>query len=526
MLSAAVRRGAHRVPSRRALLSCARRCAHSYGAPTELDVQHLSTIVGPSNVITEPHALEPYNTDWMQKYVGRSSLALRPGSTAEVSQILAHCNQRRLAVVPQGGNTGLVGGSVPLGDHEIILSLSRMNKVLEVDEHGGHLVCEAGCVLEALQERCAAHGYIMPLDLGAKGSCQIGGNLATNAGGLRFLRYGSLHGSVLGLEAVLADGTVLDNLTSLRKDNTGYDLKHLFIGSEGTLGVITACSIALPRAPASVRLAFLGVDSYDGVLATYAAARRELGEVISAFEFLDAEAYAVVTGDDSDASGGGGSGGGGGGEGGGGGGGGAASPPVRRPLRSRCRHYVLVEVSGSDASHDEEKLERFLENVMASGVVVDGTIAQDEAQAAGIWRVRESITAALARGGAVYKYDVSLPLAELYELVEETRARLAPLGAETAAFGHLGDGNLHLNVHTPGRYAEDAAVLGAIEPFVYEWTSARRGSVSAEHGIGAMKPGVLHLSKPPPAVALMHGLKRLLDPNGILNPGKVLPPES
>lgn len=258
-----------------------------------LDMQHFASIVGPANVITEPDALENFNTDWMRKYVGHSKMALRPGSTEEVSKVLAYCNAQRIAVVPQGGNTGLVGGSVPLKD-ELVLSLARMNDVVFLDEHAGNIICQAGCVLETLQDYVYARGYTMPLDLGAKGSCQIGGNIATNAGGLRFLRYGSLHGSVLGLEVVLADGTVLDNLTALRKDNTGYDLKQLFIGSEGTLGIVTAAAIALPRASASVQLAFLGCETYEAVLRTFAAAKKDLGEVLSAVEFLDRESFELV----------------------------------------------------------------------------------------------------------------------------------------------------------------------------------------------------------------------------------------
>ena len=264
-------------------------------ALTELDLQHFRSIVGPPNVVTDTQELQVYNTDWMRKYHGKSKLALRPGSTEEVSAILSHCNQRKIAVVPQGGNTGLVGGSVPVND-EVVISLGRMNKVISLDQHAGNLICQSGCVLETLQEYVWERGYTMPLDLGAKGSCQIGGNIATNAGGLRYLRYGSLHGTVLGLEVVLADGTVLDNLTALRKDNTGYDLKQLFIGSEGTLGIITACAIALPRAPSSVQLAYLGCDSYEDVLKTFSSAKRDLGEVLSAIEFLDRESFELVAG--------------------------------------------------------------------------------------------------------------------------------------------------------------------------------------------------------------------------------------
>jgi len=371
-----------------------------------------------------------------------------------------------------------------------------MNRVLSMDEHAGSLLCEAGCVLETLQEYVWARGYTMPLDLGAKGSCQIGGNVATNAGGLRFLRYGSLHGSVLGLEAVLADGTVLDNLTALRKDNTGYDVKQLFIGSEGTLGVVTGVALALPKAPTSVQLAFLGLESYEAVLECFSAAKRDLGEVLSAIEFLDAESYALVN---SQLDG---------------------RPP---PLEPSCRHYMLVELSGSHAPHDEEKLSTFLESVMGEGIVSDGTIAQDQAQSQGIWRVREGITGALSKSGAVYKYDVSIPLAELYDLCDVMRERLAPLGALVTGFGHLGDGNLHLNIYTPGRFEKDPTVLGAIEPFVYEWIAERRGSISAEHGLGLMKPAFLGMSKSEPIIDVMRGLKALLDPNAILNPYKVLP---
>lgn len=251
------------------------------GKLTRHDVEHLRSIVGISNVVTSVEELAPYNTDWMRKYHGHSQLALRPSTSEQVSQILSHCNRRKLPVVPQGGNTGLVGGSVPVTD-EIILSLSRMDRVLSLDQNTGNLICEAGCILENLQSYVNARGYTMPLDLGSKGSCQIGGNIATNAGGLRFLRYGSLHSSVLGLEVVLADGTVLDNLTALRKDNTGYDLKQLFIGSEGTLGVITACAIACPLSAKSTQLAFLGLPSFEDVLRTFASAKRDLAEVTRA----------------------------------------------------------------------------------------------------------------------------------------------------------------------------------------------------------------------------------------------------
>eukprot|EP00884_Botryococcus_braunii_P004609 jgi/Botrbrau1/14149/Bobra.182_3s0090.2 len=355
----------------------------------------------------------------MGKYTGKSTLALRPKSTEEVSKILAHCNKRRLAVVPQGGNTGLVGGSVPVFD-EVVLSTSRLNQVRNFDPVSGTLVCGAGCVLEELDRRVGEEGCVMPLDLGAKGSCLIGGNVSTNAGGLRLLRYGSLHGSVLGVEAVLPDGTVLDLLQSLRKDNTGYDLKQLFIGAEGTLGVVTAVSIQCAPKPLAVHVMYLALPSFSAALQVLVKARRQLGEVLSAFEFLDADSQALTL---------------------------EHLEGVRAPLpASSSPFYLVVETSGSNGQHDYAKIESFLGGLMEEGLVEDGTIAQDSVQAAGIWAIREGITVALKHAGAVYKYDISLPTSKMYELVEVMRGRLSHLPVRVVGYGHLGDGNLHLNV--------------------------------------------------------------------------------
>ncbi|XP_017899962.1 PREDICTED: LOW QUALITY PROTEIN: D-2-hydroxyglutarate dehydrogenase, mitochondrial [Capra hircus] len=334
-------------------------------------------------------------------------------------------------------------------------------------------------------------GFIMPLDLGAKGSCHIGGNVATNAGGLRFLRYGSLRGTVLGLEVVLADGTVLNCLTSLRKDNTGYDLKQLFIGSEGTLGVITAVSILCPPKPSAVNVAFLGCPGFAEVLQAFRTCRAMLGEILSAFEFMDAECMKLVRLHL-----------------------GLSCPVQESPF------YVLIETAGSGPGHDAEKLGCFLEQVLDSGLVTDGTLGSDERRIKMLWALRERITEALSRDGYVYKYDLSLPLDRLYDLVGDLRARLGPSAKHVVGYGHLGDGNLHLNV-TAETFS--ASLLGALEPYVYEWTAGQRGSVSAEHGLGFKKKDVLGYSKPPEALQLMRQLKALLDPKGILNPYKMLP---
>ncbi|RDX88084.1 D-2-hydroxyglutarate dehydrogenase, mitochondrial, partial [Mucuna pruriens] len=441
------------------------------------DVRYFEGLLGAKNVIQDEDKLVASNTDWMHKYKGSSKLLLQPTTTDQVSQILKYCNSRCLAVAPQGGNTGLVGGSVPVFD-EVIVNLGSMNKVIFFDKVSGILVCEAGCILENIMSFLDNEGFIMPLDLGAKGSCQIGGNVSTNAGGLRLVRYGSLHGSVLGVEVVLANGTVLDMLKTLRKDNTGYDLKHLFIGSEGSLGIVTKVSILTPPKLSSKLLQ---------------EAKRKLGEILSAFEFLDGQSMDLVLNHLEGA---------------------------RNPLPASLHNfYVLIETTGSDESSDKQKLEAFLLGSMENELISDGVLAQDINQASSFWHLREGISEALMRAGAIYKYDLSIPVERMYDLVEEMRSRLGNT-ANVIGYGHLGDGNLHLNISTP-HY--DDKILSRIEPFVYEWTSKHRGSISAEHGLGLMKASEIFYSKSHETVQLMASIKNLLDPNHILNPYKVLP---
>ncbi|XP_029972362.1 D-2-hydroxyglutarate dehydrogenase, mitochondrial isoform X1 [Salarias fasciatus] len=444
----------------------------------------------PGRAITDQDVVESSNVDWLKSVRGSSEVLLRPQTTDEVSQILRYCNGRNLAVNPQGGNTGLVGGSVPVYD-EIILSTSLMNNIMNFDNISGILTCQAGCVLENLSLYLEDRDYIMPLDLGAKGSCQIGGNVATNAGGLRLLRYGSLHGTVLGLEVVLADGRVLDCLATLRKDNTGYDLKQLFIGSEGTLGVITAVSILCPRKPKSVNVVFLGCETFEQLLKTFQLCRGMLGEILSAYEFLDSECMKLLN----------------------------THLKLPNPI-SECPFYIVIETSGSDSSHDSQKLHNFLEEAMTATLVTDGTVATEDSKIKALWSMRERITEALTHDGFVYKYDISLPVERIYQLVTDMREHLRGRAKRVVGYGHVGDGNLHLNITSP---AKDPALLAAIEPFVYEWTSRFQGSISAEHGLGLKKRNYIYYSKPSQAVALMGGLKAMLDPNGILNPYKTLP---
>ncbi|KAI9676409.1 MAG: hypothetical protein M1817_000566 [Caeruleum heppii] len=485
---------------------------------TKQHVEHFKKILGTDSAVIDGVSkdatddLEAYNSDWMRKYRGHTRLVLRPGSTQDVSNILKYCNEQMLAVVPQGGNTGLVGGSVPVFD-EIVITTARMNKIRDFDGVSGTLVVDAGCILEVVDHFLAEKDHIFPLDLGAKGSCHIGGVVATNAGGLRLLRYGSLHGNVLGVEAVLPDGTVVDDLSRLRKNNTGYDIKQLFIGGEGTLGIITGVSILCPQRSKAVNVAFFGLSSFEKVQEMYREAKGQLSEILSAFELMDEKSQDLVY----------------------------DVTRNKRPLEESHPFYVLVETSGSNNEHDGEKLEHFLEHVMASEIVSDGVLAQDETQARALWDWRERIPECLGHWGGVYKYDVSIPLPDLYSLVEDTRHRLTQaklLSASSSAdvsspstedsshpvvavvgYGHMGDSNLHLNVAT--RHF-DKAVEQHLEPWVYEWISKRRGSISAEHGLGLAKKKFVGYSRDEIMIEMMRKIKGIFDPKGIMNPYKYI----
>jgi FAD/FMN-containing dehydrogenase len=387
------------------------------------DLSHFTKLLGQDNVITCSEDLQSYNTDWLKRARGHSTVVLRPKSTAQVSQILAHCNNRKLAVVPQGGNTGLVGGSVAVHD-EVVLSMAAMNKILDFDSASGVLSCEAGCVLQNLEHAVNAHGFLMPLDLGAKGSCHIGGNVATNAGGIRLVRYGSLHGSVLGLQVVLADGRILDMMSGLRKNNTGYHLKNLFIGSEGTLGVITQVSIATPRKCSSVNVALLALDSFEDTVACLHELRGHLNEILSGIEFLDRGCMRLVSKYIS-----------------------KFAPDVTT-FDSEYPFYLLVETSGSNTQHDREKLMAALESVMANQLVKDGIVSESDTQAKALWRLREDTPVSLSSAGAVYKYDLSMPTRSMYAIVEDMK-NVLPSEFQVFGYGHIGDGNLHLNILVP-----------------------------------------------------------------------------
>ena len=475
-----------------------------FSSTTETDVQFFRSVLGDSHVVTGPDVTR-YNRDWLGQYIGSSSVALRPRTTEEVSAVLRYCHQRNLAVVPHGGNTGLAGGSVPVHD-EVVISLQRMSDVVHVDPDAGVATVQAGVTLQQLDDALAPHSLCVPLDLGVKATCQLGGNVSTNAGGLRFIRYGSLHGSVVGLEVVLADGTVLDLLSSMRKDNTGLDLKQLFIGAEGTLGVVTAVAIAAPPRPNAVNVAFMGVRSWDAVLATLRRARSMLGEVLSAVEFEDSTCMRLVL-QHLD----------------------GAVYPLTVPS---APFYMVVETAGSNGEHDMAKLSSFIAASTAAGDILDATLAKSSDHAEQLWRLRYGVSQALVKAGHVFKYDLSVPQKQMYALVTQMRERLAADEAKggmahtVVGYGHVGDGNLHTNVlydrhASPGQLARMQAVL---EPWLFERVRDLRGSVSAEHGIGQHKVDALQFSKGPDARLLMRRVKDLLDPKGLLNPYKMLQP--
>ncbi|RXK40578.1 D-lactate dehydrogenase [Tremella mesenterica] len=479
--------------------------------PTIDHVNHLRSILSsPASLLTTLDGsstsgeLDAFNSDWMGKYHGSSPLVLKPRSTSEVSEIMRYCNSRNLALVPQGGNTGLVGGSNPVYD-EVILSLSNLNSVRSFDKVSGILVADAGVVLESADNYLAERGFIFPLDLGAKGSCQIGGNVAANAGGLRLLRYGSLRGSVLGLEVVLPDGTIWNGLSKLRKDNTGLDLKQLFIGSEGTLGIITAISILCPRRPLATNVAVFSLPSYEAVQAVYAEARSRLGEILSAFEFFDSGSYGFVKQHQAHNGG------------------------SKKVFETEGEFYCLIETGGSNAEHDEGKMTALLEHLMGNEMVLDGVLAQDETQIKELWSLREGITESIGKLGKVYKYDLSVPVEKMYGLVEIMRERLRERGLYkedgsgivigVIGYGHMGDGNLHLNVVSK-EWSDD--VQQAIEPYVYELVAENSGSISAEHGLGIMKAPYISYSKSTESVEMMKRIKQMFDPKGLLNPYKYI----
>jgi FAD/FMN-containing dehydrogenase len=452
----------------------------------------LREIVGRSNVLTSPEDTAPYLTDWRRQYCAGAECVVRPGSTEEVARVVAACAREGVAIVPQGGNTGLSGGSVPTGARrEVVVSLGRMNRVRALDVLNDTLTAEAGCVLAAVQRAADEAGRLFALSLAAEGSCQIGGNLSTNAGGVNVLRYGAAREQVLGLEVVLPDGRLWNGLRGLRKDNTGYDLKQLFLGAEGTLGIITAAVLRLHPKPSASATAWIGLASPRAAVELLAALHERLGDRVSAFELVSRDCLdAVLT----------------------------HSPQTRDPFANPHPWYVLAEAADSGSSEALRlRLEEALAECAARGGLADAAIAQSGEQSRALWRIRESIPEAQFTN---VKHDVSVPVSKTPELIEHLGRSVKKQfpGAQIYAFGHVGDGNIHYNVGPPALLEQRPAV----NRIVYDAVAALGGSISAEHGLGQLKREEIARHKDPLELELMRALKQALDPRGLMNPGKVL----
>lgn len=457
----------------------------------------LKAAAGPQGFSEDPNEIAPLLEDWRGRK-GHSPLLLKPGTTQEVSAILAICHETRTPLVPIGGNTGLAGGQVAQG--EALLSLRRMNKVLAVDAQGMTLTAEAGVVLAEAQARADEAGLLYPLTLASEGSCTIGGNIATNAGGNHVLRYGMTRALVLGLEVVLADGRVLPMLKGLHKDNTGYDLRQIFIGSEGTLGVVTKAVLRLFPKPVQQVVAFAALPSPEAALALLGRLQAATGGLLSAFELVPRIAVELVT---------------------------RQVPGTRDPLDAASPWYVLIEVSGGAGADLRGVTQTALEAAADAREISDAVLAQNQAQARDLWRIREGISEAQKREGASIKHDISVPVARIPAFIAEaTAAVLAKFpGARPVTFGHLGDGNLHFNFNAPaGGDAGFLAHWDEMQLTVHDIVHHHGGSISAEHGIGNTKRDLLPRYKSHEELDAMRALKAAFDPRGILNPGKIVPP--
>ena len=461
----------------------------------------LHDILGPSGVIEVPDLMARYLVDWRGLYRGPAGLIARPASTAEVAATMKACADAGIAIVPQGGNTGLVGGSVPRPeDRCILLSLERMNRVRRIDPLDFTMTVEAGCILQNIQRAAEDADRFFPLSLAAEGSCMIGGNLSTNAGGIQVLRYGMARDLVLGLEVVLPSGEIWNGLSGLRKDNTGYDLKQLFIGAEGTLGIITAAVLKLFPRPRAIETAFIAVRDPAAAIELLSRARSGTGDAITAFELIDRNILDLVF---------------------------ANVAGNADPLAARHEWYVLMEAFGAEGSGGlRPALERVLETALEDGLIVDAVLAESRAQRQSFWKIREDMADAQKHEGVPIRHDVAVPVSRVPEFLERAiiACRRALPGARIVAFGHAGDGNIHFNLLPPkdGDAKLFQNEIARMNRVVHDVVTDMGGSISAEHGIGRLRRDELAHYKPAIALAVMRSLKQALDPQNLLNPGKVI----
>ena len=471
-------------------------------------LNRLHALVGPAGLVTDADAQAPYLTDWLGKWTGRTTVVVRPANTAETAAVVRLCSETRTPIVTQGGNTGMSGGATPdASGAQVVLSTTRMNRVRAVDPVNNTLTLDAGVILANAQEAARSVDRFFPLSLGAQGSCTVGGNVATNAGGIAVLRYGNTRELVLGLEVVLPDGRIWNGLRGLRKDNTGYDLKSLFIGSEGTLGVITGVVLKLFPRPTSHATAWVGADSLERLVELLGLMRTRCGERLTAFEMMTAPSLQLVLDQVTD---------------------------TRAPLATSAPFNALIELSDtgavSDVRGDESGpgalLESALAEAMEAGLANDAMLSASEAQTMALWKLREGISQAQVRAGKAVKHDIALPISSLASFVAQAEKDVQAClpGASVINFGHLGDGNLHYNVLLPADTDYDTLKRRThdLNAVVHQLVTNYGGSISAEHGVGQLRRDELRIYKSPVEMELMLRIKQAMDPNQIMNPGKLL----
>lgn len=456
-----------------------------------MSIDALKAIVGPKGWSADPIELEARTTEWRGAVVGSTPMVLFPANTEQVAALVKCCAAAKIGIVPQGGNTGMCAGAIPdASGTQVVLSLARMNSIVNVDADNFSMEVGAGCILANIQEEAQRHGRLFALSLGAEGSCQIGGNLSTNAGGINVVRYGTARAQVLGLEAVLADGTIVNSLRALRKDTAGYDLKQLFIGSEGTLGIITAATLKLFPLPAALQTAMVSLPTPGSAVRLLAHLRENMGDSIEAFELISDFIFSLVE---------------------------QHIPDSDFPLAERAPWYALINAA---VGRDAEVFEACLMAAIDSGVAENAVIAKNNAEAARLWKLRHSISEAERAEGKALKHDISVPLSKMEEFLERGEHLLADVvpDAQLIAFGHVGDGNLHYNV----ALGNNSMHADAVSDKIYELVTDVGGSISAEHGIGSVKRAYLAKYRSAAEIGLMKTLKATLDPDNILNPGKVI----
>ncbi|HLU00084.1 MAG TPA: FAD-binding oxidoreductase [Burkholderiaceae bacterium] len=466
-------------------------------------IEELKQLLGTQHLLTGADT-EPFVVDWRGRYKGEALAVARPASPQELAEVVKWCVAHKVPMIPQGGNTGLCGGATPDSSGKaLLISMARMNAIRHVDTDNDTMVVEAGCILQAVQEAAREAGRLFPLSLAAEGSCTIGGNLATNAGGTQVLRYGNTRELVLGLEVVTPQGEIWHGLRGLRKDNTGYDLRNLYVGSEGTLGFITAASLKLYPLPVAQCTALVALNSVSDAVAVLAAARKGFAAALTGFELIAANCLAGVV---------------------------RIYPEQRIPFSGASAEapwFALLELSDSESEeHARERFEAVIGGCLEQGLILDAVIAENVAQSRALWHLRESIPLAEKAFGKSVKHDISIPASRMADFVETTNAELQQHfpGVEHVIFGHLGDGNLHYNVAPGTAFTEEELLArqGDIHGIVHDRVHAYHGSISAEHGVGQLKRDYLPRYKDPVELALMRRIKQALDPDGLMNPGKVL----